>query len=71
MKLAAYLDLRNMSPAKLAEKIGVPASTITRILNGDRAPRLDTIQKITAATDGAVTADDFLRPLPAAQAGAA
>ncbi len=60
MTLADYLTREKTSPAAFAEKVGVPASTISRILKGDRSPRLETIAKIEEATDGAVTANDFM-----------
>lgn len=60
MKLADYLAQEGLSPSRLAERLGVPPSTITRILKGDRIPRLDTIAKITEATEGRVGAADFM-----------
>lgn len=60
MKLADYMALHNINAAKLADKANVPASTITRLLNGTRVPRLSLLQKIMEATDGAVTPNDFL-----------
>jgi transcriptional regulator with XRE-family HTH domain len=64
MQLADYLASKGINPTKFAELVGVPASTITRVLNGDRMPRLDTIQKIVALTDGNVTVDDFMPVAP-------
>ncbi|WP_084412480.1 helix-turn-helix domain-containing protein [Fulvimarina manganoxydans] len=61
MTLADFLRTNEMSPAAFAAELGVPASTITRIIRGERTPRLDTIQKIVAATSGAVTINDFVR----------
>lgn len=60
MKLAAYLTQQNLKPAQFAERIGVPASTITRILSGAREPRLKTVVKIETGTDGAVRIADFV-----------
>lgn len=61
MKLNDYLERHDMPAAKLAEAAGVPVSTITRLVRGDRRqPRLDTIQKISAATNGAVSVEDFM-----------
>ncbi|WP_018261562.1 helix-turn-helix domain-containing protein [Methylobacterium sp. WSM2598] len=61
MDLATYLSAHDLKPANFAARIGVPASTITRILRGERDPRGATIRKIVAGTDGAVTAADLLR----------
>jgi predicted transcriptional regulator len=60
MTLAEYLVSKGINPTQFAAEVGVPASTITRILNGKRMPRLDTIQKIVAETDGDVTINDFV-----------
>lgn len=59
MKLSAYLELKGTKPSAFATEVGVPASTISRILSGDRVPTLATVQKINEATKGAVTASDF------------
>lgn len=60
MKLHAYIEANGLTPSKFAESIGVPPSTITRILAGDREPGLPLLRKIHAATDGAVAPNDFL-----------
>ncbi|RYF30144.1 MAG: XRE family transcriptional regulator [Comamonadaceae bacterium] len=62
MDLASYLAKYELKPAQFAERAGVPASTVTRILSGARRPRLDTAAKLAAATDGQVSISDFLRP---------
>lgn len=62
MKLEAYLAENDMSPSGFAQKIGMPASTIWRILKGSRAPRLVTVALIERATNGRVTASDFIVP---------
>lgn len=64
MKLAAYLAQENLSPSQFADRLGVPASTVSRILQGEREPRLGTIAKIREATNGLVTANDFMEPRP-------
>ncbi|MFE1598216.1 helix-turn-helix domain-containing protein [Methylobacterium sp. ID0610] len=61
MDLAAYLSEHDLKPANFAARIGVPASTITRILRGERDPRGATIRKIVEGTGGLVTAADLLR----------
>lgn len=70
MKLSAYLKSHNIRPASFAALVGVPASTISRIVSGKRNPRVDTAQKIADATNGEVSLADFVsddmpRPAPA------
>ncbi len=60
MNLLAYIEAKGLSPSRFADVIGVPPSTITRILSGDREPGFGLLKKIHAATDGAVTPNDFL-----------
>lgn len=59
MTLHRYLEQHSLRPSQFANRIGVPASTITRLLRGERRPSLETLRKITAATDGQVKAEDF------------
>lgn len=60
MQLNDYLAERRLTPTAFAESIGVPASTITRILRRQRRPTVGTIAKIEAATEGKVSFVDFL-----------
>jgi predicted transcriptional regulator len=60
MHLAAYLLERNIKPATFAGEIGVPPSTITRILRGERDPRGATIRKIVKGTGGKVSAAELI-----------
>ena len=60
MDLAAYLAEQRIRPAAFAALINVPASTISRILRGERDPRGATIRKIVEGTGGKVTAGDLL-----------
>lgn len=60
MNLADYLREAGLTSSQFAEVVGVPPSTITRIVRGDRTPRIETAAKIALATNGAVTANDFL-----------
>jgi transcriptional regulator with XRE-family HTH domain len=66
MKLADYLAERKITPSRFAADVGVPASTISRILSGDRSPSMQILAKINSATNGAVTPNDFL-PEPSAE----
>lgn len=60
MKLEHYIEANGLTHAEFANKIGVTASSVTRYLLGLRTPRKPTLLKIIAATNGMVTANDFL-----------
>jgi len=62
MKLTDYLAGHNISDADFAASIGVSRQSVHRYKTGDRAPEWPVLAKIRDATDGAVTADDFLAP---------
>jgi transcriptional regulator with XRE-family HTH domain len=64
MKLAHYLDEKSLNATAFAAAVGVEPSTVTRLLRGERTPSLALAARIRAATEGKVTADDFL-PAPA------
>lgn len=63
MNLREYIEANGLSPTKFAKQIGVPTSTITRVIAGHRDPGLDLLRKIHVATEGAVTPNDFLAPV--------
>lgn len=71
MDLAAYLSKRKIKPAAFAAEIGVPPSTISRIMRGERDPRGATIRKIVDGSGGEVTAGELIAATSAATAGAA
>lgn len=60
MKLADYLSDKKIRPSAFAATLGVPPSTVMRWANGTRLPRLEAVAAIHRATDGAVTAEDFI-----------
>lgn len=62
MKLQDWLDQQEpkMSATAFAKRVGLDVSTITRVMNGERRPEWPTLDKILAATDGAVTPNDFI-----------
>lgn len=60
MKLEQYLFDQKIKPSVFASEIGVAPSTITRLLKGERTPRLKLVSAIKEKTGGAVTADDFM-----------
>lgn len=59
MKLEQYLSRENIKASAFAAEIGVAPSTITRLIKGERSPRLDLIMLIKEKTGGQVTAEDF------------
>lgn len=65
MTLEQYLAERRVKPSVFAAEIGVAASTIARILRGERSPGLDLLTLIRDKTGGAVTPNDFIPPLTA------
>ena len=66
MKLADYLKSEGLRPSHLAAMIGVPASTVTRLANGEnKNPTLDLMKKIAKISRGAVTPNDFAGIKPA------
>lgn len=60
MKLIDYMQNNGLNASAFASKVGVPASTIFRLLKGDRNPGLDLLEKIAKTTEGAVMPNDFL-----------
>lgn len=62
MDLPAYLAERKITPTAFAAEIGVPPSTVHRIIRGERDPRGATIRKIVAGTSGMVTAAELIAP---------
>jgi transcriptional regulator with XRE-family HTH domain len=70
MQLSAYLADKGISDADFAQAIGVTRQAVHRYKTGGRLPEWPVLAKIREATDGAVTADDFL-PSPEPQAGVA
>ncbi|MDP2358675.1 MAG: helix-turn-helix transcriptional regulator [Beijerinckiaceae bacterium] len=70
MKLQDYLRDRNIKPARFAAELGVPASTVSRLLNGERQPGIKLMERIAGATNGAVSPNDFMdSPPPFPDAG--
>jgi transcriptional regulator with XRE-family HTH domain len=71
MRLADYLEKTETKPSQFAEKAGLAPSTVTRLLNGERKPGLDVLEKIAAASEGNVKAEDFFSGTAQAPAVAA
>lgn len=60
MQLASYLTLRGISDSDFAERIGVKRQSLHRYKTGERFPERSVLQKIAEATNGEVTANDFM-----------
>ena len=60
MKLADYLSQERLTDAAFAARISRDRSFVTRLRVGAAKPSFSTISSIMAATNGAVTADDFV-----------
>ncbi len=60
MKLSDWLDEKKEPRATFARRVGVHPITVTKWCSGIWIPRADALDRIHAATDGAVTANDFL-----------
>lgn len=66
MELASYLSLTKQTDAEFASKVKRERSTITRWRLKQTRPDWDAMASIEEATEGAVTARDFMRPTEAA-----
>lgn len=66
MHLRDYLAEHDLSRDEFARRVGAgSALTVGKWIRGERFPRLAMIRRIEKATDGAVTANDFLtKPEP-------
>jgi len=60
MKLAEYLESKSIKRGEFAALIGVTGGWITSLCDGSGWPSREVAEKIARATEGAVTADDFL-----------
>ena len=66
MKLADYMAEHGLTDEAVAQRIGRERSFVTRLRQGKASPSLRTLSDISAATGGAVTAEDFFpAPQPA------
>jgi transcriptional regulator with XRE-family HTH domain len=61
--LAKFSSENNISIAAIAEKAGVSRMTIYRLMKGEQNATIDLLTRVSAATGGKVTANDFL-PTP-------
>lgn len=63
MTLAEYLRSQNIRPAEFARLVDVPRQYVSRWANGHSAPRPAHMHRISKATRGKVTANDFFAPI--------
>ena len=70
MKLADFLTTYTGTDAEFAETIGVSRQTLWRYKQGDRRPEWDVLERISAATAGAVTPNDFMSGEPKRESAA-
>lgn len=68
MKLAEYLESKSIKRGDFAASVGITAGWITCLCDGSGWPSREVAEKIAAKTDGAVTANDFLRVLETEEA---
>jgi transcriptional regulator with XRE-family HTH domain len=59
MKLVEYRHKANISQAKLADRLGIDVTTVSKYETGSVIPSVYTLRKIYKVTCGAVTMDDF------------
>lgn len=60
MTLDQFLSSKRLTRTAFAKEVGVSRVALQRYLAGDRFPRRGVLRRITAATDGLVTANDFV-----------
>jgi hypothetical protein len=61
MKLSEYLKSKGIRRGDFARAIGVSAGRVTQLCDESGWPSRGVAENISAATDGEVTANDFLR----------
>ena len=63
MKLSTYLTQSGFTQADFAKAIGASAFAVGKWTRGERIPRPAALARITLATKGKVTANDFFAPI--------
>lgn len=58
--LDSYLAGQGIANADFARRLGVSEATVSRLRRNKQAPSFALVARIRAATNGAVSADDFL-----------
>ncbi len=64
MKLDDYLTTHNLTDNAFANIIGRSQPTVNRLRRDQTKPDWETVRRITEATKGRVTANDFIPPAP-------
>jgi DNA-binding transcriptional regulator YdaS (Cro superfamily) len=59
MHIETYLIKNKLESSKFAELIGVSYQSVYKYITGERRPRPNILAKISEATGGQVTANDF------------
>ena len=70
MKLDEYIRTNDVTEAEIAARASCSQGTVNKIRNGVGNPTFDLLQRISEATGGAFTPNDFL-PSVSARDGAA
>lgn len=60
MKLAQWLKTEKVTMAAFAERVGVTHSAVSRWCSGEIFPQGEKLIAIRSATNGLVSADDFM-----------
>lgn len=61
MRLKTYLRLNGLTQKQFAENVGSTYWAVRKWCYGERMPRPAQLRKINSATNGQVTANDFMR----------
>lgn len=64
MKLDDYLTAHNLTDDAFANIIGRSQPTVNRLRRDQTKPDWETVRRITEATKGKVSANDFIPPSP-------
>lgn len=64
--LDTYLRSRGESLRSLAARAGTTATSLSRIINYQQTPSLGLVRRLVAASEGHLSADDFLAEAPPA-----
>lgn len=57
--LSDYLASRNETQTAFAQRAGLTDATLSRVMSGKTPPSPDVVEKVHAASEGAVTANDL------------
>lgn len=61
MTLKEYITSKELSPEQMAEKLDCSPGAVRKWLSHERTPRPDQMRRITLATGGKVTPNDFIQ----------